>query len=87
MSGNAIDSWAIKDLGRATITTFNKAGEGTHTRQVRRVQVTAYDKQDELVACRILDEDAAATNEQVSAAVARLQEDMIRQHDNDQPEL
>ena len=87
MSGNAIDSWAIKDLGRATITTFNKAGEGTHTQQVRRVQVTAYDKQDELVACRILDEDAAATNEQVSAAVARLQEDMIRQHDNDQPEV
>ena len=87
VSRHRVDRWSIRDLGRATIQVFNEVGVGTHTQEVRRVQITAYDKHGWVVASSMLDEDATATNEQISAAVVRVQETMLGQHDDDQPEL
>lgn len=80
-----VSSWRIKDWGRATVQVFGEDGAGTHEVQVRRVFVGAYDRHGFVVDSEVVEEDASVTNEQMSAAVLRVQEAMMRKHDHDQP--
>ena len=82
-----IKEWKIKDWGRAVVQVFGDDGVGTHELTVRRVWLRAYDEAGQLVDSEVVEEDAGVTNEQMSAAVLRAQEAMLRKHDNDQPEL
>jgi hypothetical protein len=80
-----IQRWKIRELGKALVQVFND--DSSAPVEVRRVQITAYDKHGWVLASSVVEEDATATNEQMSAAVVRMQEAMIRQHDDDQPQL
>lgn len=76
-----VQSWKIRQLGNAQVEVFNE--DGVAPLEVRRVQVTAYDKHGWVLASSVVEEDATATNEQMSAAVVRMQQAMLLQYDND----
>jgi hypothetical protein len=76
-----VQRWNIRELGKAKIQVFNDFEVAPL--EVRRVQVTAYDKHGWVVASSVVEEDATATNEQMSAAVVRMQEAMLSQYDDD----